>query len=117
MRPTKYRTYTDEDIAYMWEHRHDKPSEVAKALNAHPRTVGAYLRRMRDGTFARGTYPPRKYYAVYLKKTDEIICSGTAAECAEALGIGVRAFYVRACKALTGRTTKWEVYVEPFQED
>lgn len=116
MRPATYRTYSDEDIAYMWEHRNDRPGEVAKVLNAPPHTIGIYLRKMQDGVFTRGSYPPQKYYAVYLKKTDELVCSGTAKECAEALGIGIRAFYVRVCKALTGKTKKWEVYVEPYND-
>lgn len=117
MRPTTYRTYSDEEIAYIRAHCNEPPRKIAEALGAPYSTMLMYTRQMRKGTFTESKYPPQKYYALYLKKTDELVCSGTAEECAEALGIGVRAFYVRVCKALTGRTNKWEVYVEPYRED
>ena len=117
MRPTKYRKYSIEDVQYMRDHMYDGPKEVATALGASIGTVAEYLRRLQRGTFQNKEYPSRKYYALYLRKTDELVCCGTAGECAEALGIQKHSFYVLAHKALHGKVKKWDVYVEDVDSE
>lgn len=55
-----------------------------------------------------------KYYSMYRAATDEIICSGTAKECADFLGIAVNTFYSMVSKWRSGVRTKWEFYIEPY---
>lgn len=55
-----------------------------------------------------------KYYAMYRAATDEIVCSGTARECSEFLGIAVNTFYSMVSKWRSGVRTKWEFYIEPY---
>lgn len=112
MRPTTYRKYSAADVQYMRDHIYDGPKEVSKALGASKGTVAEYLRRLQRGTFKTKEYPTRKYYALYLRKTDELVCCGTAQECADALGIQKHSFYVLAHKALHGKVKKWDVYIE-----
>lgn len=114
MKPTKYHKYTDADVQYMREHRYDDPQEVAVVLGASMRTVDTYMRKIRKGTLEQIGHPPLKYYALYLRKTDKLVCSGTAKECAEQLGVSMNAFYTMAHKALHGKTKKWEAYVERY---
>ena len=116
MRPANYRKYSDEDIEYIKAHCNDKPKDVAAVLGAPRGTIRTYMGLARNGEPLRHENPPRNYYALYLRKTDELICAGTAKECAAELGIGVRAFYVMAHKALSGKVKKWDVYVEPYEE-
>jgi hypothetical protein len=102
---------------YIEEHCNDKAKDVAAVIGASRGTVAEYMRRFRDGRFERKQYPPQKYYALYRRKTDELVCCGSAAECAEQLGITKRLFYARAHKAATGKIKKWDVYIEPYDED
>ena len=46
------------------------------------------------------------FYTVY--KGDEIICTGSARECAEALGVKVKTIYFHASKALKRRVERIE---------
>ena len=101
----------------MQSHCNDSPKDVAVALNAPYQTVAMYMRRIRNGAFVKKRYPQKRYYAIYLKKTDELVCSGTAVECAEKLEISMSAFYSLVGRATTGKSQKWEVYVEPFHND
>ena len=52
----------------------------------------------------------KNYYAVYLKKTDELICSGTSEECAAAMGRSVASFYSMVSRVRNGKNQKYEVY-------
>ena len=63
----------------------------------------------------RKNYPDLKYYALYLRKTDELVCSGTAKECAIELKISIPAFYSRVYNSLHQRSDKWDVYIEPYE--
>lgn len=54
------------------------------------------------------------YYAMYRASTDEIVCSGTARECADFLGIAVNSFYSMVSHWRAGTRTKWEFYIEPY---
>lgn len=111
-----YRTYSTADLNYMRLHCHDSPKAVSVILNAPYSTVAEYLRQMRKDKFVRSKYPPKKYYAIYLRKTDELVCSGSAEECAKELGVSMKAFYSLVGRATTGRSKKWEVYVEPYKQ-
>jgi len=56
------------------------------------------------------------YYAVYLRKTDELICSGNAAECAAAMGRSEGSFRSLVSKVCNGLNRKYEVYKEQDSE-
>lgn len=117
MRPTTYHTYTDDDLRYIEEHCNDNPEDVASVIGASKRTIAAYMHQFRNGTFIRKKRLPEKYYALYRRKTDELICCGSAEECAEQLGITKHTFYTRAHKAASGKIKKWDVYIEPYESD
>ena len=69
---------------------------------------------MSTTTRKRKNYPDLKYYALYLRKTDELVCSGSAKECAIELRITIPAFYNRVYNAVHRRNDKWDVYIEPY---
>jgi hypothetical protein len=117
MRPSTYRKYSAEDIQYIREHLYDDPRQIAKALDAPWRTIGQYLYQIRQGTFSRGSQRKVTYYALYHRKTDELVCSGSAKECAEILGIATNSFYVLVHKILHGKTKKWDIYVENYDSE
>ena len=116
MQPTRYHKYTDEDLEYIRTHCRDDYKEVASVIGAPPNTVRIYMNRFRDGTFVKKSFPPQKYYALYLRKTDELVCSGTAKECAASLGINTRSFYKMAHTAKHNQCKKWDVLIEPYEE-
>ena len=111
----RYHRYTDEELDYIKAHRYDSPSAVAAKIGSSPGTVECYMRWFRQGR--RIHNPKSKFYALYLRKTDELVCSGTARECAEVLGIKPKSFYVMVHKVLHGKTNKWDIYVEEPEED
>lgn len=117
MRPSNYHTYTEEELQYIKDHCYDSPKDVATALGCPYGTVLEYMCRFRHGTFERHPFHPQNYYAMYLRKTDELVCSGSARECAEQLGISQMAFRSRVHKTLSGKIKKWDVYVEPYNEE
>lgn len=55
---------------------------------------------------------PKKFYIVRLRADDRIICCGSKAECAKALGISDKSFlcYVTNCRK--GIMKKYEIDVE-----
>lgn len=53
-----------------------------------------------------------KYYTVYLRKTDEVIASGTSKECARILKKSVNGFHSMVSKNLKGKQNKYDVIVE-----
>ena len=58
------------------------------------------------------------WYSVYLKATDELICSGTSLECAKALGMKSRTdFCILVHKVKKGIIKKYEIYSEPYYEN
>lgn len=117
MRPTSYHTYTREELKYIKEHCYDNPKTVTAAIGGAFSTVDGYMRQFRNGTFNRKENHPRKYYAMYLRKTDELVCSGSAKECAQQLGISCDLFRCRVHKALSGKIKKWDVYVDDYDEE
>lgn len=62
---------------------------------------------------------PLKYYTVYDNKTDEIVASGSAQECADALGIKKSSFYYAWSRQKTGRVIKgkYHILVEPNDQE
>lgn len=117
VRPNTYHKYTNADLKYISEHLDDSPREIASVIGGARGTVSNYMSKIRRGDFSRKPYPPQKYYAVYLRKTDELVCSGSAQECADSLGICKRAFYILAHKAASGKVKKWDVYIEPYNSE
>lgn len=117
MRSRPNHRYTTQDLKYIREHCRDTPESVAAAIGAPRSTVEVYMRKCRNGTFDRQEYPPKYYYALYLRKTDELHCSGTAQECADALGIKLHSFYVMIHKITHGLIKKWEILIEPYEEE
>lgn len=56
----------------------------------------------------------KKYYTVYLRDTDDIICTGDALECADAMRRSLTAFYSMVSRTNAGKNGKYEVYSEPY---
>lgn len=55
----------------------------------------------------------KNYYAVYLRKTDELVACGTSAECVRQMGLkSVDSFYCLISHVLHGLNRKYEVYKE-----
>lgn len=54
----------------------------------------------------------KKYYAVYRRKTDELICCGSAAECAAAMGRSTDSFYCMVSRVGKGKNRRYEIYKE-----
>ena len=54
----------------------------------------------------------QKYYAVYRRKTDELICCGSAAECAAAMGRSTDSFYCMVSRVGKGKNRRYEIYKE-----
>ena len=117
MRPATYRKYTNEDIQFIRANLHENPHKVAKILDASYRTIGQYMYEMRNGTFNRHKRQKQNYYALYNRKTDELVCSGDAQKCAEELGIATNSFYVLVHKILHNKNKKWDIYVEDYVID
>lgn len=59
----------------------------------------------------------KNYYAVYLRKSDELVACGTSAECVKQMGLkSVDSFYCLISHVLGGYNRKYEVYREPFNQ-
>lgn len=52
------------------------------------------------------------WYTVYLRDTDEIIASGTGAQCARAMGLTLKGFYNAVSRSATGTRHKYLFYKE-----
>lgn len=52
------------------------------------------------------------YYTVYLKKSQKIVASGNASECAMALNCSVHSFYSMVTRVRNGQNEKYEIEVE-----
>lgn len=57
------------------------------------------------------------YYTVYLSKTDEIVTSGTAKECAHQLGKSINCFYSMVSKNTLGIHNKYSFVKEKVSVD
>ena len=53
-----------------------------------------------------------KYYTVYLRHDDTILCHGTARECAAVMGMKLTTFYPTVYHTLKGSNRKYEILVE-----
>lgn len=92
-----------------------EPILKATSSNASASTYVNHHRKPREPKLPRDT---SLWFSVYLKKTDTLICSGTAAECAKALGMkNLDDFHVLAHKVRKGTNKKYEIYSEPYYED
>lgn len=60
---------------------------------------------------------PFNYYTVYDLKTDEIIASGNAQECAEQLGVTLNTMYKTVMLSKRGKSKKYYVLVDDNTED
>lgn len=59
-----------------------------------------------------------KYYAVYLRETDELIASGTSAQCQKQMGLAsVHSFYSMVSRCKSGKNNKYEIYEEELDEE
>ena len=57
------------------------------------------------------------YYTVYDAKTDKVMASGNAIECAEALQMGLISFYGMVTRVRKGETKRYAVVVDNLKED
>lgn len=59
-----------------------------------------------------------KYYAIYRKKTDELLASGTAKECQKQMGFKTpQVFYCTVSRVYRGLSSKYEVFVDEDEAD
>ncbi len=59
-----------------------------------------------------------KYYAVYLRETDELLASGNSLQCQKQMGLAsVNAFYSMISRCLQGKNKKYEVMVEEVNDE
>lgn len=56
------------------------------------------------------------YYTIYDAKTDRVMASGSAVECAEALQMGLISFYSMVTRVRNGETKRYAVVVDNFKE-
>lgn len=96
-------------------------ASVSPDLTPIPPTNNSASARMFRHKKPREPKPPRDnslWYSVYLKKTDELICSGTASDCAKALGMkSYTYFHILTHKVRKGANKKYEIYSEPYHEN
>jgi hypothetical protein len=116
VRPSTYHTYTQAELDYIKAHCNDKAYNVHQVVGGRYATVQRYMEQFRNGTFKRTKGSPHYYYALYLSKTDELVCSGSARECMEQLGISKNAFHTLVCRSRNGEIKKWDVYIEPYKD-
>ena len=53
---------------------------------------------------------PRKYYAIYRRDTGELVADGTAADCAEQIGVSMSYVYSLISNARNGKRTEGKTY-------
>ena len=58
-----------------------------------------------------------KYYTVYLRRDDSIVCHGTARECAAVMGMKLTTFYPTVYHTLKGKNRKYEIVVDTQSDD
>ena len=59
----------------------------------------------------------RKFYAVYLRETDELLCAGSSAECMSTMGMTYPVFKQTVSKVKAGVNRKYEIYVEDWDNE
>ncbi len=59
---------------------------------------------------------PRKYYAIYRRDTGELVADGTAADCAEQMGVSMSYVYSLISNARNGKRTEGKTY-RLYEED
>ena len=58
------------------------------------------------------------YYTVYLRKTEQIVASGTARECTKTLGFcNVASFYSVVSKSTHGKAHRYDVVIDRGDSD
>ena len=58
----------------------------------------------------------RKYYTVYLNKTDEIIAVGDSAQCAKRLHTTVGSFYSTVTNCKKGKNFKYSIVIDDMAD-
>lgn len=60
----------------------------------------------------------QKYYAVYLRETDELLASGTSAEVTKQLNLAsVNSFYSMVSRTRSGKNNKYEILIEDIEDN
>ena len=59
---------------------------------------------------------PRKYYAIYRRDTGELVADGTAADCAEQMGVSMKYIYSLICNVRNGKRPEGKTY-RLYEED
>ena len=59
---------------------------------------------------------PQNYYTVYDAKTDDVLASGNAKECAKQLNMALSSFYSAITKNNSGEHKKYVIISEPYKE-
>lgn len=58
-----------------------------------------------------------RWYTVYDAATEEVLASGTSAQCAKALGLTVNSFHCALSHARAGTQHKYEFLVEEIKKE
>lgn len=89
-------------------------TRIPAVNNSADKVYARHSRQMRTGS-------PRSkclYYSIYLKATDELICSGTSLECMNTLGLkNLQNFHTFLRRIRNGQSKKYELYSEPYYDD
>lgn len=90
--------------------------EIAAQLGLCSTTVNRHRRQM--GFPKIGRNKKQHMYTVWSAETENLLCYGTAPECAEMLGLSdVSIFYQTISKTKAGKTKKYIFLVEPYEEE
>lgn len=57
------------------------------------------------------------FYFIYLRKTDELLCTGSSDECARALGMSRTVFRTTVHRVFSGKNRKYEIYREKWKAE
>ena len=91
------------------------PVQFDNLVNNVTRGRSRKYRIDREDNDAHDIYMPINYYTVYLNKTEEIIASGTAEECARQLNTTTGVFYCIKSRAMSGKIKKYSVVTERYE--
>lgn len=85
--------------------------ELADKYRLSTITISKYKKELGKSGRTPGRTTPINYYTIYRKSTDDLVCFGTAEECAEALGVKVNTLY----RYVLGNK-QYDIFVENYRD-
>ena len=91
---------------------------IAEVIGCHISTVTAWRHKNEcPPNMGSGNYRPRREYAIYVAKTDELVAIGNEQECSRAMGMSIASFRSTVCRALRGERKRYVVLDLDRKED